>query len=179
MTSLDQIKNIITEFTPMQWANMQLQKEKEDCTLTTLNTTTGKVSSTQVDYYEYMAKTWHSKDKPPIVECIENSLHAKLEDFSRLIALYTGFVKNGRLFFLNKKEKYVCFICESDWPSSNHGFVGGHIHYNPLHVDIIAERIPDKRILDNHLSYDNYEISTDEQDLIAKCDSLINESHEK
>jgi hypothetical protein len=174
MTSLDEIKKIITEFTPMEWASMQLEVEKENCTLTTLNTSTGKVSSTQVDYYEYMAKTWHNKDKPPITECIENSLVAKLEYFSRLVALYTGFVKTGRLFVLNKKERFVSFYFAKGHPGQNDGFSNLYVHYNPLGIDVVEETIFNK-----HLSRDYYEISTDEEALITKCDSLINQANEK
>ena len=173
---LNKIKDIITKFTATQYAEMMVQQEKENFCLTTINTSTGAVKEEKPEYYEYMRQTWHWEEKPSLEACIESSYISKLNQYAEAVKMYTGWVKNGKLFILNKEEKFVSFL----YGIKKDGFNLDskpqsallYTHYNPLNVDCIEESIAHEHIF-NQLFGGKYDISTDEHQLIGECELLI------
>lgn len=178
---LNNIKDIITNFTATQYAEMMVQKEKENFCLTTINTSTGAVKEEKPEYYEYMRQTWHWEEKPSLEACIESSYISKLNQYAEAVKMYTGWVRNGKLFVLNKEEKFVSFLFgvvkDGDNLDSKPVSARLYTHYNPLNVDCIEESIAHEHIF-NQLFGDNskYDISTDEHQLIGECELLIEAS---
>lgn len=109
-TELKYIEEIITNYTATEYADMMLKKESENFTLTTYNSKTGEMKETKPSYHEYMRQTWHYNISATLEECIESSRISKLNQYAEFITMYSGWIKNGRLFVLNKKEGFVSFL---------------------------------------------------------------------
>jgi len=174
---LNNIKDIITKFTATQYAEMMVQQEKENFCLTTFNTSTGEVKEEKPEYYEYMRQTWHWEEKPSLEACIESSYISKLNQYAEAVKMYTGWVKNGKLFILNKEEKFVSFLfgVVKDGCNLNSKPVLAelHTHYNPLNVDCLEESVSHEHIFNQLFGDGKYDISTDEHQLIGECELLI------
>lgn len=175
---LDVITEIITNYTPFSYAEKMLEKEKANFSLTIMNGISGEIKHVRPDdYYEYMRQTWHWEEKPPLEECIEKSRMSKLEAYANAIKMYTGWVKNGKLFVLNRKEKFVSFLYEVVKDGNNLDSkpqtVSLHAHYNPLNVDCFEESMSHKYLFDQVVNGGHYDISTDENRMITECDLLI------
>ncbi len=175
-TSLTRIKEIISTQTAVQYANSRLNHEAENCYLTTMNASTGEIKETESTYYEYMRQTWHWEENPPINACIENSMISKLNEYAEMVNIYAGWIKNGKLFVLNKKEKFVSFLYEvkKDGYSLDAKPISANLytHYNPLNVDCIEESVNHSHLFDGIMS-DTYVISVYEDEMIKVCDLLI------
>ena len=174
-TQLQYIKEIITNHTAVQYAEMMLEKEKKNCTIHIFNASTRKVIQKNMNYYEYMKQTWHWEDNPPIEECIEASRISKLNEYAEAVQMYSGWIKNGKLFVLNKREAFVSFIYKIDKESlmrdSKIKSVIVRTNYNPREVDCIEESL-NPRYFSEMISDEHYDISKNEKELNALCDKL-------
>ncbi len=182
--TLKQIRDIITHKSAIQYAEEMLLEEKNNCVVATFNANTRSVTEEQVPYLEYMLTQW-GKPGDLLTACIERSRISKLERYAEYVRLYSGFYKNGGLFVLNKKEKFVSFLYETkekhhsfsayNEPCKTFEMLRLHIHYNPLNVDCIDETIK-KDLLDRT---DQYGYSSDEEDIIRECDYLIRQDRKE
>lgn len=176
-TELEQIKDIISTFNAFEYAEILVQTEKKHSSVTQLNIKTNKSKAVVLDYEDYMKQVWSTKKEVALEECIEASRNSKLNEYAKLIQMYTGWIQNGRLFVLNKAEKFVSFIYEikKDGYTLNAKpkTVICKTHYNPLNVDCIEENISAKHLSETIIN-GGYEISKDEKYLIKECDKLIN-----
>lgn len=175
-TELQRIEEIITNYTAIEYAEMMIEQEKENFVLATLNTTTGEIQETKPSYYEYMKQVWHWEDNPTLEDCVQASRLSKLNKYSEAIQMYTGWVKNGKLFVLNKKEGFVSFLfkLEKDGNALNskvHSVVT-RINYNPKEVDCIEDYLSPK-YFEDMISDEYYDISKNEQELNDLCDELF------
>ncbi len=176
ITSLDTIKKITTYQSARDYAFARLGEEKKNCSLTTMNAASGEVKNTKPEYYEYMRQTWHWEKNPTLEACIDNSITSKMLEYAEMVKLYAGWIKNGRLFVLNKKGKYVSFLYEV---KREFAFLDSkpisamlYTHYNPLNVDCIEESVKHEYLFDGIMS-DTYDISVYEEEMIKACDLLI------
>lgn len=171
------IKNLISTYTAFEYAEMMLEKEKDNYYVLTFNSVTGTTKESKPDYYTYMRNTWHYKEDASLESCIENSMISKLNDYAKYVSIYSGWIKHGRLFILNKKEKFVSFLYGIENENSNLNAKPKlallYTHYNPLNVDCISESIKHEYLLNEILGSD-YDISIDEQEMIGLCELLIN-----
>lgn len=174
-TELEYIEYIITNHTAMMYAEIMLGKEKNSCEGTHYNLATHTVTTIDMTYKEYMTQAWSTKNKATLEECIEASRISKLNHYAKMIEMYTGWVKNGKLFVLNKKEKFVSFLYElkreSESLDSPIKSVIIRTNYNPLKVDCIEDNINPK-YLSKQISDENYDISQNELQLIEDCNKL-------
>lgn len=179
--ALNNIKNIIESFTAKEYADFMIEEEKVNFSLTTFNSSTGEAKEEKPEYYEYMRQTWHWEEKPTLEACVENSYISKLNQYADFVKMYTGWVKNGKLFVLNKEEKFVSFIYDikKDGGTLDAKPVSAvlYTHYNPLNVDCIEESIAHEHIFNQLFGDGKYDISTDEHQLIGECELLIEASN--
>ncbi len=105
-TELQYIELIISMYSATEYAEMMIQKEKENFKLTIFNSNDGQFKEVWTSYHNYMRSTWHSDDNAPLEQCIDASRMSKLNYYAEIVRLYTGWVKNGKLFVLNKKEGF-------------------------------------------------------------------------
>ncbi len=177
ITSLSTIKKILSTQTAIQYAESRLKDEQENYFLTTFNSSSGNFEEVKVDYYEYMRQTWHWEEKPPLQDCVEASRVSKLKEYAGMVERYYGWIKNGKLFVLNKKEKFVSFLYEvkkDGMFQAKPTTAMLYTHYNPLDVDCIEEAVNHSYLFDGIMS-DTYDISVYEGEMIKACDLLINE----
>ncbi len=130
-----------------------------------------------------MTQYWGSGKNPTFEQSVEASRRSKLDQYAKDISMYTGWVKNGKIFVLNKKEKFVSFLYEITRAGhsldSKPKTISLRTHYNPRNVDCVEQHIWAKRFpIDasfkvSPMTNDEYEISTDEKKLIKQCDKLI------
>lgn len=175
MNKLQHIQWILDSYSAFEYAEIRLEQERNNFSLCTMNTSTGEVKETKPEYYEYMKQTWHYKDSPPLEECIENSRNSKLMEYAKMLKMWTGFIENGKLFVLNKKEKFVSFIYEIEKDgiglSAKPISVIAKTHYNPKKVDCI-EDVFNAKYLSSEIEKELYDISKDEKALINECNVL-------
>lgn len=165
---LQYFKEVIEGQSAIEFAEDMLESEKQASILTQLNTSTGKITEKQVPYEEYMKQSWGTEGDT-LEKCIERSKISKLNDYAEIVNYYAGFLENGKVFVLNKKEKYVCFLYAVD-KEENESYL--YVHYNPLNVDIMSE-IVDSDYLFKDIGLDMFDISTDENRMIDECNKLI------
>jgi hypothetical protein len=174
-TQLKYIEEIITNYSAVKYAEIMLEKEKENFTLLEYNTQIGKTKETKPSYYEYMKQMWHWKDNPPIEECVEASRLSKLNKYAEMVQMYSGWIKNGRLFVLNKKEGFVSFLYKLEKEgytlNSKIRTVVIRTNYNPKGVDCIEDNINPK-YFSEMISDEHYDISKNEKELNDLCDQL-------
>lgn len=166
MKELERIKYCIENFTAEQYAEIMMEEERETFSLTIMNMKTGSVKKTKPEYYEYMKATWGNENST-IESCIERSRISKLDEYAKYIHLYTGFIRNGGVFVLNKEEKFVSFIYEI-----KEKLAMLYTHYNPSKADCIEESINSKYLFNNMLK-NKYDFSKDENAMIKQCDLLL------
>lgn len=175
MTELQRIETIITNYTATEYADMMIQREKENFSLTVLDTNTNTIKQVDCDYYEYMRQMWHWEENPPLEKCIENSYISKLQDYAELTSTYAGFIKNGRLFVLNKKEKFVSFLYNTTKDSARLSAKPKNIelktNYNPNKVDCISETLK-ASYFDKLIQNGDFIVSKDGKELNELCDKL-------
>lgn len=174
-TELQNIEEIITIYTATEYADMMVKKEKENFALSTFNSKTCEVKETNPSYYEYMKQMWHWEENPTLEECVQASRLSKLNQYAEAIEMYSGWVENGKIFVLNKKEGFVSFVFKlekEDYTlNSKIKTVRIRTNYNPKNVDCIEESISpeyfNERICDEY-----YDISKNEKELNILCDKI-------
>ncbi len=188
-THLDIIKGTLTNFTAFQYAQTLVDIEKEKCTVLTFNAQTGVTKPEKLSYYEYLDASYGLGKNEPIELLIERNFDSALKEYERMLEQYTGFNKHGKVFILNKKEKFVSFLYDvyiilpeggrasrlSKEPKKGESKrVTIHIHYNPLNVDCIEDHMGHDDLFGRVMNgTGDYGISLDEESLIKECDELI------
>ncbi len=171
--TLEAIKTIISTYSADEYAQQCIEKEKASSILSTINTATNQIVDIEVSYYEYMKQTWSGKDNPTLEECIQASYSSKLEYYAQAVLMYVGFLKNGKVFVLDKEDKVIYFIYKKEQP---HGtalsWTNLFIHYDPLGKDIIEESVQTERLFSEH-EKGRYDFSCDQKRLINELDELI------
>jgi hypothetical protein len=149
MKQLNQIIKTLKEETAFSFAEKKLEKLKS-----------------QKDYSEMMKQCYSGKDNPTIEECEENALRTFISEYAKMCEIYSGWLKNGKVFILDKRDKFILALYKVD--DIAHKAIS---HYNPLNVDCIEQSTSN-----NHFFKEleiRFEISADEEMLIKECDELV------
>ena len=120
----------------------------------------------QKDYSEMMKQCYSGKDNPTIEECEETALRTFISEYAKMCEIYSGWIKNGKVFILDKRDRFVLALYKVD--DIAHKAIA---HYNPLNVDCIEQSTSN-----NHFFKEleiRFEISADEKMLIKECDELV------
>ena len=118
------------------------------------------------NYQEMMKQCYSGKDNPTIEECEENALRTFVYEYAKMCEIYAGWLKNGKVFILDKRDKFILALYKVD--DIAHLAIS---HYNPLNVDCIEQSVSNNHFfkeLENR-----FEISADEEMLIKECDELV------
>ena len=101
-----------------------------------------------------------------IKECEENAIRTFVSEYSKMCEIYSGWLKNGKVFILDKRDKFILALYKVD--DISHSAI---VNYNPLNVDCIEQSVSNNQFfkeLENR-----FEISADEEMLIKECDELV------
>ncbi len=178
---LDAIKDIITKHTAIEYADLMIEKERSKGTnsVLTYNSKTGEYKNEMVPYEEYMQGYWGGS-KDTLEKCVQNSYVSKLNQYSKCVELYSGWIKNGGLFVLHKREKLITFLykIEKDGYSLDAKPKNSllYIHYNPLNVDFIETSVRHEylfNVLTDDIWDEDYDISADEELIIKELEKII------
>lgn len=143
-TTLQNIEKFLAEYTPMQYAKKRVE------------------SLTDMDL--------------DILYSAENTKGEKLKDiaFSECLKQYAenvivlaGFFEMGKVFVLNKREKYISFIAQEDKKKKTITLV---TNYNPYGVDCIEENMSADRLF---MDTDRHEFSLNEARLIKELHATV------
>jgi len=163
---LQEIEEIITTYTAMDFAQLLLDREQESTTITVFNNRSG-IRTEKVSYVEYMKHTWGSQDDNDIDVLICRSRDSKLKEYAKYIQLYTGFNKQGKVFVLNKEDKIVSFLYAEEGKIAKL-----YTHYNPLEIDCIESSCSSEYLF-RKMMVNLYDFSKSESEMIKECDRLI------
>jgi len=152
MKQLNQIIETLKEHTAISYADEKLQNLRR-----------------QEDYQEIMKQCYSGKDNPTIDECWENATVAFVSEYQKMSEIYAGWLKNGKVFILDKRDRFVLALYKVD--DIAHKAI---THYNPMNVDCIEQSISNKHFFEQ-LNV-RFDISTNEELLIEECDLLIKNS---
>jgi len=152
MKGLEQIEFTLKNYSAITFAETKLKAEKD---------------APNRDYYTYMRNCYSGKDNPTIEECEENAMRQFIAEYGKCCEIYAGWLKNGKIFILSRKEKFVLFLYKKD--DNSHSAV---THYNPLNVDCFEWGMSNKYFFEGLEKYE-YDLSIDEQLMIKECDELI------
>jgi hypothetical protein len=120
----------------------------------------------QKDYEETMKKCYSGKDNPTIEECEENAIRTFVSEYAKMCEIYSGWIKNGKVFILDKRDRFVLALYKVD--DIAHKAIS---HYNPLNIDCIEQSTSNKHFFEQlNIRFD---ISADEEMLIKECDELV------
>ncbi len=178
---LDAIKDIITKHTAIEYADLMIEKErsKGENDMLIYNSKTGAYSTEVVPYKEYMQNYW-GNSKDTLEKCVQNSYVSKLNRYSKCIELYSGWIDNGKLFVLHKREKLITFLykVEKDSFKLNAKPKNAllYIHYNPLDVDFIETSVRHEYLFNglvDDIWSEEYDISADEEMIIKELEKII------
>ena len=151
-TQLEIIRDILKNYTAFSFAEKKLQAERD---------------SPNRDYFTYMRNSYSGKDNPTIEECEENAKRQFISEYSKCCQLLTGWQFNGSVFILDRRNKFVLFLYHKD--NSAHKAV---THYNPLEYDCYEWGMSNERFFEG-LKKGEFDLSTNENELIKECDVLI------
>jgi len=149
MKELNRIIKVLTEESAISFAEKKLKKLREE-----------------INYQEILKQCYSGKDNPTIDECIENAIATFISEYKKMCEIYSGWLKNGKVFILDKRDKFVLALYKVD--DIAHKAIS---HYNPSNVDCIEQSVSNNQFfkeLENR-----FEISTDEELLIKECDELL------
>ena len=125
-----------------------------------------EILKSQKDYGETMKQCYSGKDNPTIQECEENALRTFISEYAKMCEIYAGWIKNGKVFILDKRDRFVLALYKVD--DIAHKAIS---HYNPLNIDCIEQSTSNKHFFEQlNIRFD---ISTDEELLIKECDELV------
>ena len=152
MKGLEQIEFTLKNYTAITFAETKLQAERD---------------APNRDYYTYMRNCYSGIDNPTIEECEENAKRQFIAEYGKCCEVYAGFLKNGKVFILSRKEKFVLFLYKKD--NDRHSAV---THYNPINYDCFEWSMSNKRFFEG-LENGEFDLSANENDIIKECDLLI------
>lgn len=151
MKGLEKIEFTLKNYSAITFAETKLQAERDN---------------QNRDYYTYMRNRYSGKDNPTIEECEQNAFIQFVNEYKKCCEIYSGWVSNGKVFILDRRDKLVLFLYKKD--DVAHSSV---VHYNPLNVDLIEQSCSN-----NHFwrEFENgrYDISGNEDLIIKECDEL-------
>ena len=151
MKGLDQIEFTLKNYSAITFAETKLQAEKD---------------APNRDYYTYMRNCYSGKDNPTIEECEQNAFLQFINEYKKCCEIYAGWVSNGKVFILDKRDKLVLFLYKKD--DVAHSSI---VHYNPLNVDLIEQSCPNNHFFKEFES-GRYDMSTNEDLIIKECAEL-------
>lgn len=149
MTELKRIIKTLRDFTAFSFAENKLDNLRRD-----------------ENYQEMMKQCYSGKDNPTIEECEENALRTFISEYSKMCEIYAGWLKNGKVFILDKRDKFILALYKVD--DIAHKAIS---HYNPLNIDCIEQSTSNNQFF-KELEI-RFEISADEEMLIKECDELV------
>lgn len=151
MKGLEQIEFTLKNYSAITFAETKLQAEKD---------------APNRDYYTYMRNCYSGKDNPTIEECEQNAFIQFLNEYKKCCEIYAGWLINGKVFILDKRDKLVLFLYKKD--DIAHSSV---VHYNPLNVDLIELSCPNNHFF-KEFENGRYDMSTNENLIIKECAEL-------
>jgi len=154
-TQLQIIKEVLKNHTAFSFAEEKLSAIKKG------------VSERNENYYDYMYQVFSGAVNPTIEECEENANRQFVSEYGKCCELLTGWQKNGSLFILDRKNKFVLFLYKKD--EEKHSAV---THYNPTNYDCFEWGMSNKRFFEG-LANGEFDLSGNENDIIKECDLLI------
>jgi len=125
-----------------------------------------KILKGQKDYSEMMKQCYSGKDNPKIEECEENAIRTFVSEYAKMCEIYAGWLKNGKVFILDKRDKLILALYKVD--DISHSAIA---NYNPFNVDCIEQSVSNNQFFKELES--RFEISADEEMLIKECDELV------
>ncbi len=149
MKQLNQIIKTLREETAFSFAEKKLE-----------------ILRSKKDYEETMKQYYSGKDNPTIEECEENALRTFISEYAKMCEIYSGWLKNGKVFILDKRDKFILALYKVD--DIAHKAI---THYNPLNVDCVEQSTSNNQFF-KELEI-RFEISADEELLIKECDELV------
>lgn len=149
---LETIYSAIKNHTALSFAELKLKAQKD---------------AHNMDYYTFMRDVYSGKDNPTIEECEQNSLMQFINEYLTCCKIYSGWVKCGKIFILDRRERLIMALYEND--GTNHKSI---VHYNPLGVDLIEISINNRYFFED-VDEGVYELSRDPEGLIKELDKQI------
>lgn len=149
MTELKRIIKTLRDYTAFSFAENKLDNLRRE-----------------ENYQEMMKQCYSGNDNPTIKECEENAIRTFVSEYSKMCEIYLGWLKNGKVFILDKRDKFILALYKVD--DISHSAIA---NYNPLNVDCIEQSVSNNQFfkeLENR-----FEISADEEMLIKECDELV------
>lgn len=112
---------------------------------------------------DYMLDVFGGKD---IESSSSNAMRQYLNEYAKCIEIYTGFISNGFVYVLDRKNKCVFILY-----SNVGGYCSLYMHYNPLGYDCIEMKTSTSHLF-GEIKNNIYDLSKDESLLINECDNL-------
>lgn len=151
MKGLDQIVFTITNYSAITFAETKLKCERDD---------------NHKDYYAHMRSCYSGEENPTIEKCEQNALLQFIREYSKCCEVYAGWVANGKVFILDRRDNVVLFLYKKD--DISHSAL---VHYNPLNIDLIEQSCPNNHFF-KEVEAGRYDISINETLIIKECDQL-------
>ena len=120
------------------------------------------------NYYDYMYQVFSGSENPTLDECEINAKAQYVSEYARCCDLFTGWIKNGSIFILDRRNKFVLFLYQKD--NIRHKAI---TNYNPLNYDCYEWSMPNKQFFKG-LETGEFDLSKNENDIINECNKLIN-----
>jgi hypothetical protein len=149
MTELKRIIKTLRDYTAFSFAENKLDNLRRE-----------------ENYQEIMKQCYSGNDNPTIKECEENAIRTFVSEYSKMCEIYAGWLKNGKVFILDKRDKFILALYKVD--DISHSAIA---NYNPLNIDCIEQSVSNNQFFKELES--RFEISTDEEILIKECDELV------
>lgn len=173
-TALYQMNLIIHNQTAWEFAEHQLAKEKENPVLLVGNMSTGTLQTTErkVSYLEYMRETW-GNETDTLKDCIVRSRNSKLQQYAKIIEVYTGWINNGCKYVFDVREGIIYALFNVD--------LGGTLAGEPRKVELYTNYNPfNHDCTEASMGYTVYKKALEKGDMIEGTneDKLIKVLHE-
>lgn len=119
------------------------------------------------DYRDYMYDVFSGSVNPIIKECEQNAIHQFVLEYAKLCQVLIGFLVNGSVFILDRKNKFVSFLYEH-----RKGMYSAMTYYNPTNYDCL-EWCNEEEVFIGKIQSEEFILSKNENDIIKECDLLI------
>lgn len=149
MTELKRITKTLRDYTAFSFAENKLDNLRHD-----------------ENYQEMMKQCYSGKNNPTIKECEENAIRTFISEYAKMCEIYAGWLKNGKVFILDKRDRFVLALYKVD--DISHSAIA---NYNPLNVDCIEQSVSNNQFFKELET--RFEISENEEMLIKECDELV------
>lgn len=150
---LHRILKVLTDYTAGRWAEIKMQGIAKHC------------SKIKRHVNDYLLENYTTDGL--LVNAIKNANAEFINEYGEMCAVYSGFIKAGSTFAIDRRDKVVYFL--SQWDKEN---AKCHIHYNPLDVDVIEMGTNGERFFSEYES-GRFDISNSDVMLCALLDDII------